>query len=313
MKNKGKKPAKMSAKKAPAKPVKNAKKPAGKTGKPAAKAKPAKAPKASKAPKMAAKKPVAKPAAKPAAKPKPAAKKAEAGHGKHVPQGYAWVNPYLIAGNVKRLVEFYEKAFGMKCTMSMPGPDGDYVHAEVRHEDQVIMVGHSPDQKAAPHAGGTIPIQLYVYTKNVDQFVEHAQKAGATIKEPPTDKFYGDRVARIDDPEGFAWYFATHTRDVSPAEMAKAAEEMHKQAAAQHGSGEHSHAHAHEGGEAHDHSHEHGHEGHGHEGHGHEGHEGHDHEGHEHGHNGGHAGHEHGAAEHGEHKEGHSCGGQPSS
>jgi len=43
----------------------------------------------------------------------------------------------------------------------------------------------------------------------------------------PTDQFYGDRMAGIEDPFGFQWYIATHIKDVSEEEM-KAAMEAQK-------------------------------------------------------------------------------------
>jgi hypothetical protein len=38
---------------------------------------------------------------------------------------------------------------------------------------------------------------------------------------PPTDMFWGDRMSHLIDPFGHAWNLASHTRDVSPAEMKK--------------------------------------------------------------------------------------------
>ena len=47
--------------------------------------------------------------------------------------------------------------------------------------------------------------------------------AGAKLVEPMEDKFYGDRSGCIEDPFGHRWHLSTHTRDVSPAEIRKAA------------------------------------------------------------------------------------------
>ncbi len=44
---------------------------------------------------------------------------------------------------------------------------------------------------------------------------------GATAVVPPTDMFWGDRMAQVADPFGHKWAIATHTEDVSPEEMEK--------------------------------------------------------------------------------------------
>jgi PhnB protein len=257
-------------------------------------------PKAAKksAPKKVAKKP-SPPKKKASAKPaKPAAKKAAPAKpvNKTVPQGYAWVNPYFTVSDVASAIAFYEKAFGMKKVMVMPGPGGKIMHGEMAYEGVRIMMGpEAPEMgaKSARQYGGS-PMSLYLYCKDVDALFARAVAAGATGVKPPADQFYGDRTAFVTDPEGYGWGLATHVRDVSPADMAKAAEAAH--AAAE--KGDHTHAHEHDSGASHTHSHEHEHGGsahnhehtHGHaeHGHGHEAHHGHEHtHGHDHGHGNG--------------------------
>jgi len=48
--------------------------------------------------------------------------------------------------------------------------------------------------------------------------VSRAKAAGAEIAEEPADQAYGDRRYTARDPEGQHWFFATHVRDVAPAE-----------------------------------------------------------------------------------------------
>jgi len=51
-----------------------------------------------------------------------------------------------------------------------------------------------------------------------DSSVQQAA-AGATVKHPVKDQFYGDRSGSITDPFGYVWTIATHTEDVAPDEM----------------------------------------------------------------------------------------------
>ena len=49
----------------------------------------------------------------------------------------------------------------------------------------------------------------------------HAQAvaAGATEINPVSDQFHGDRAGSVRDPYGHRWGIATHTEDMSEAEM----------------------------------------------------------------------------------------------
>ena len=53
-------------------------------------------------------------------------------------------------------------------------------------------------------------------------FVERAVKAGATVKMPVADMFWGDRYGVIEDPFGHHWSVATHLRDMSVDEIQEA-------------------------------------------------------------------------------------------
>ena len=270
-------------------------------------------PKASKkaAPKKSAAKPAAKKAAPKKAPAKPAAKSGKP-ENRWVPEGCAWVNVYLAVKDVRKTIDFCVKAFGFKEGMTMPGPGGMIMHGEVTHEGQHIMMGPaSPQWKTAtPNELGGSSFTMYVYTKNVDKVYERAIAAGAKSMEAPQDKFYGDRTCSVEDLDGIRWGFATHLRDVSPAEMMKAMEAMGAEGGQGKKDSEHHHAHDHDAHASHSHTHEHEHGGsahahehtHGHEQHGH-GHEGSAH-GHAHEHTHDHD-HSHGGNNHGHSHEGH--------
>ena len=152
-----------------------------------------------------------------------------------IPTGHENLIPHLVCSSCSEAIEFYKKAFGAEETVRMAGPDGKIMHAEVRIGDSVLMLGeenlamdqHSPQSLNGAHAG------VMVYCDNVDQWVERAVKAGATVKQPAADMFWGDRYASLVDPFGCKWSIATHLKDMSPAEMKVATAEFMKQMAAQ--------------------------------------------------------------------------------
>ena len=63
------------------------------------------------------------------------------------------------------------------------------------------------------------PVSLHVYVENVDDVFNRAVSAGASVRMPLMDAFWGDRYGQIIDPSGHTWVLATHKDDVSPEEM----------------------------------------------------------------------------------------------
>ena len=151
-----------------------------------------------------------------------------AGKVKAIPDGYNAVTPYLIVDGAAAAIEFYKKIFGAKEVMRMPAPGGRIGHAEVKIGDSHVMLAdENPDMNArSPKSVGGSPISLLLYVDDVDKTVERAIAAGARLKRPVADQFYGDRTGGIEDPFGHQWYVATHTEDVSPEEMQKRSREL---------------------------------------------------------------------------------------
>ncbi len=110
----------------------------------------------------------------------------------------------------------------------MPAPGDRVGHAEIKIGDSKVMLAdENPEMNArSPKSVGGSPISLLLYVENVDKTVEGAVAAGAKLKRPVADQFYGDRTGGIEDPFGHQWYVATHVEDVSPEEMRKRSEEM---------------------------------------------------------------------------------------
>src|SRR5260370_13988586 len=73
---------------------------------------------------------------------------------------------------------------------------------------------------------GAAPTTLYLLTENVDKVVAMAVKLGATPQMPVTDMFWGDRCGTVVDPDGYAWWVATHKAEPTPQEMKKAMKEQ---------------------------------------------------------------------------------------
>ena len=151
-----------------------------------------------------------------------------AGKVKPIPEGYRNVTPYLIVDEAAKAIDFYRKVFKAKERMRMPAPGGRIGHAELEIGDSVVMLAdENPEMNArSPRSVGGSPISLLLYVEDVDATVDRAVAAGAKLKRPVADQFYGDRTGGIEDPFGHQWYLATHVEDVSPEEMRKRSEEL---------------------------------------------------------------------------------------
>ena len=130
---------------------------------------------------------------------------------KPVPEGYHTVIPYIVVPDVAKLIDFAKQAFGATEVSVSKLPDGSVMHAEIKIGDSIIMMGQSGTM--------TFLAMLHLYMEDVDAVYQRAIQAGGKSLREPTDQFYGDRSAAVEDAFGNQWWIATHVEDVSPEEM----------------------------------------------------------------------------------------------
>jgi len=150
---------------------------------------------------------------------------------KFTPDGYHTATPYLIIKGAAAALEFYQKAFGATELFRMAAPGGKIGHAEIKIGDSPIMLADEfPEMDArGPQSFGGTPVSIMLYVADVDTVFHRAIAAGAKVKQPVQDKFYGDRNGVLADPFGHVWTIATHKQDLTPEEVGKRAEEWMKQ------------------------------------------------------------------------------------
>lgn len=142
---------------------------------------------------------------------------------KKIPDGYHTVTPYIVLDDAPGAIEFYKKAFDAKERGRMPSPDGRVMHAEIQIGNSIIMLSSEfPEMGGtckAPKTAGFATSSLMIYTEDTDALFKSAVNAGATELMAPQEMFWGDRYAKVRDPYGHEWQFATHLEDVSMEEM----------------------------------------------------------------------------------------------
>ena len=138
------------------------------------------------------------------------------------------VIPHIIVNGGDAAIAFYKKAFGAEETFRMTDPsDGRLGHAELRIGEAVVMLADEYPAFGAlsPDTIGGSAVTLHLSTTSIDDDLESAKKAGATVLRPATNQSFGERNALIVDPFGHRWMLSQTIEQVSPDEMQRRWEE----------------------------------------------------------------------------------------
>ncbi len=138
------------------------------------------------------------------------------------PENMPRITPNVFYDDLGAALEWLSKSFGFETRMSMPGPDGAIVHAEMAVADSVFMLSPTeatPAFGSPKSLGGKVTTTLYIYVDDVDAHCARARSAGAKIVSELETMFWGDRTYVCEDPEGHRWTFAQHVKEVSPEDM----------------------------------------------------------------------------------------------
>lgn len=142
-----------------------------------------------------------------------------------IPEGFHTLTPHLVVRGAAEAIDFYKKAFGAEETFRMPGPGGRLMHAELRIGNSALMLADEAPEWGSngPATIGGSPVTLSMYVEDCDKVYDQAVAAGATVKMPVADMFWGDRYGQLVDPFGHIWAICTHVKDLTPEEMQEAA------------------------------------------------------------------------------------------
>ena len=152
---------------------------------------------------------------------------------KAIPDKYHNITPYLYVKGAPAAIDFYKNVFGATEIVSMLGPNGKIMHAELLFGQSIVMLADEDPSRGmmGPHTVGGYSVGLHLYIENVDAVVQKALENGARELHPVKNQFYGDRSGSLLDPFGHMWTVATHVEDVSPDEMRKRMPAAMRQAA----------------------------------------------------------------------------------
>jgi uncharacterized glyoxalase superfamily protein PhnB len=140
---------------------------------------------------------------------------------KPIPDGMRTVTPHLVCDGAAAAIDFYGRAFGAAELARLPGPGGRLMHALLRIGDSAVMLVDEFREwgSLGPRALKGTPVTMHLCVEDADAFVARAVAAGATLRMPVADTFWGDRYGLLEDPFGHLWSVATHVQDLTPDEI----------------------------------------------------------------------------------------------
>jgi PhnB protein len=135
------------------------------------------------------------------------------------------ITPHIVVQGAERAATFYRDAFGAEEVDRIPTPDGRLMSVQLRLGGGLLhLADEFPEMGvlAPPSIGGT-PVVLALDVADADAVFAQAVVAGATVRQPLADMFWGDRHGQLEDPFGHHWNIAQHLRDVPHDEVVAAA------------------------------------------------------------------------------------------
>lgn len=115
------------------------------------------------------------------------------------------LTPNLVVRDVEASLKFYRDVLGLETGMTVPEKT-PYVFASVTNgaveiffNDQKVVAAEYP--KLAAKIGASLT--LYMEVDSLQEVLERAKKAGATISMPVIEQFYGMREFAFEDVDGY--------------------------------------------------------------------------------------------------------------
>lgn len=101
--------------------------------------------------------------------------------------------------DLERALGFYRDLLGGVVTFSYPDAHGKPIYVGLDLGSSHLGIGVEAELADAPRPRA---MSLWIYTDSCDSLVDRLRGAGALIVEEPADQPWGERVARVLDPDG---------------------------------------------------------------------------------------------------------------
>jgi PhnB protein len=112
----------------------------------------------------------------------------------------------IPGGRAAEAIEFYRKAFGAEEQMRQPAEDGKrLMHAHLKLNGGSLMLNDDFPEMTRQAVGAPSAVTLHLQVADADVTWNNALSAGATVRFPLENQFWGDRYGQLQDPFGFTW------------------------------------------------------------------------------------------------------------
>ena len=113
----------------------------------------------------------------------------------------------IRGGRGDEAVKFYERAFGAREETRHLADDGKrLMHAHLTINGGALLLNDDfPEFRGGAEAAAPAGTTLHLQVPDADAVWHKAVAAGATVRMPLENQFWGDRYGQLDDPFGFTW------------------------------------------------------------------------------------------------------------
>jgi PhnB protein len=137
------------------------------------------------------------------------------------------ITPHIVVRDAARAAEWYCSVFEAEERGRLEVPGGKLMQLELWFgATQVMLADEFPDMEVLSplSVGGTATV-LHYSTTDAEAVWQRAVLAGADVRQPLHDAFWGERYGQITDPFGHRWGVAQRIRDVPHEELVRAVAE----------------------------------------------------------------------------------------
>jgi PhnB protein len=126
------------------------------------------------------------------------------------------ITAHIVVRDAARAAAWYQETLGAEERTRLAVPGGKLMQVELRFGDSTVMLADEFPELGvlSPLSIGGTATVLHLRTDDVDALWKRAVDAGAEVRQPLADAFWGERYGQIVDPFGHRWGLAQHLRDV---------------------------------------------------------------------------------------------------
>lgn len=141
------------------------------------------------------------------------------------------LTPHIVVSNAAAAIDFYKAAFGAEEQVRHTAPGSEKVsHASLKINGGLLMLNDDFSdlmncKSETPEALGGSPVTFHLEVPDADAAWAKALAAGAQVKFPLKDQFWGARYGQVKDPFGHYWSIAQTIATPTQAEIEEGAKE----------------------------------------------------------------------------------------